>query len=496
MCKRVIDRVSSFIISEKMMYIAGITICLCNSIFLFDNAIWGDEGFSLVLIRHSLGEILSGTASDVHPPLYYFILKLFIAILGESVFVGHLTSYAAFLATCILITTFIYKHFGLISAYLGLFFVGWTQYGMVYNVEIRMYSMALLFVTLTFCMGYKVLCYNEFKDWLFMGISALLAGYTHYFALITVAFIILGVFGIAVIGRQKDVCKNILITSVLCIAGYLPWLFAMFTTVKRTMGGFWLTGVPTVKECLQMFMGQMNYSYVLLGLLLILMCVYIYGNIVHVSQGKLSLKEKVESFFAYDSKVNMAMLGLWSFMGTTIVGIFVSNMIQPVLLIRYLYPMVVLGAISLGVLLHHYIRKEKVGRIVLGIACVILVWIAYSGTVVFEERLQACTERKNETDLSLAVIDEYVERGFVIVTNIDYLDWTVLEYYYPDNYVSKEEKHDKVIMLWDSELNENEINKLMGDKIKVVYQDNGQIDSEVFYMYCIERDSKTVNELF
>lgn len=488
-CKRIIKRGSSFIISEKLMYVVGIVICLCNSVFLFDNAIWGDEAFSFVLVRNGLRDILAGTAADVHPPLYYLALKFFLTIFGESVFIGHLTSYLSFLAACILIMTFIYKNFGLISAYLGLFFVGWTQYGMVYSGEIRMYSMALLFITLTFCMGYKVICRNEFKDWILMSVYALLAGYTHYFALITVAFIILGVWGIAVIKWQKNVFKNILITSGLCIAGYLPWLVAMLTTVKRTMGGFWLTGIPTFKECMQMFFGLMNYSEVLVKILLILLGVYIFSNIIKVSREKLPLKEKVICFLEYDSKVNMALLGLWSFAGTSILGIIVSKAIQPVLLIRYLFPMVVLGAISLGVLLHHFIQKEKIGKIVSCIACVMLICVAYSGATVYAERLPKHMERKNGTDVSLAKMDEYVECGYMIITNIHNIGWNVLEYYYPDNYVEKTDDHDKVIMLWDSELNENEINKLMKDKVKIVSEDKGQIDSEVFYMYCIERGS-------
>ena len=487
-CKRIMKSGRAFIISEKLLYLVGIVICLCNCVLLFDNAIWGDEAFSFVLVRNGLKDIFAGTAADVHPPLYYLILKFFILLFGESVFIGHLTSYLSFVATCILIMTFIQKNFGLISAYFGLFFVGWTQYGMVYSGEIRMYSMALLFITLTFCMGYKVICGNEFKDWILMSIYALLAGYTHYFALIAVAFILLGIWGIAVIMGQKNAFKNIVITSGLCVAGYLPWLVAMLTTVKRTMGGFWLTGIPTFKECMQMFFGLMNYSEVFVKILLVLLGTYILSKMIKVSREKVSLKEKVICFWEYDPKVNMALLGLWSFAGTSMVGIIVSKAIQPVLLIRYLFPMVVLGAVSLGVLLHYFIQKTVIGKMILGLACVMLAWVAYSGATVYAERLPKHIERKKGTDVSLATMDEYVEQGYVIITNIHNIGWNVLEYYYPDNYVEKIDNQDKVIILWDTELKKKEMKKLMGDKVKIVCQDTGQIDSEVFYMYCIERD--------
>ena len=44
---------------------------------IFNDNLLTDEAFTMQLISGSVPEILSGTAGDVHPPLYYLFAKLF-----------------------------------------------------------------------------------------------------------------------------------------------------------------------------------------------------------------------------------------------------------------------------------------------------------------------------------------------------------------------------------------------------------------------------------
>ena len=45
-----------------------------------------DEIFSVVLARTTLLQIVQGTANDVHPPLYYFILHYWMKLFSASEF--------------------------------------------------------------------------------------------------------------------------------------------------------------------------------------------------------------------------------------------------------------------------------------------------------------------------------------------------------------------------------------------------------------------------
>ena len=52
---------------------------LAVSVFLcFSDDIWYDELFTMGLASQPFGELISITARDVHPPLYYVIVKLFL----------------------------------------------------------------------------------------------------------------------------------------------------------------------------------------------------------------------------------------------------------------------------------------------------------------------------------------------------------------------------------------------------------------------------------
>ena len=46
----------------------------------FKIALWSDESFSLLLIQKSYFDIIGTTMADVHPPLYYFILKFVVSL--------------------------------------------------------------------------------------------------------------------------------------------------------------------------------------------------------------------------------------------------------------------------------------------------------------------------------------------------------------------------------------------------------------------------------
>ena len=66
-------------------------------------SLWWDEGISLHLATSSLGEIVRDRLSNIHPPLYFFILKGWLALVGVSPFTGRYLSALASLAQVALV---------------------------------------------------------------------------------------------------------------------------------------------------------------------------------------------------------------------------------------------------------------------------------------------------------------------------------------------------------------------------------------------------------
>lgn len=128
-------------------------VCLLQA---FGQDIWFDEVFSVNFIQHSYREIAALTGKDVHPPLYYWYLKLFHDIgkvlvpAASSIVLCKLASMLPFVGIFVYTLTAIRKNFGLHIAGLFWFLVMTMPQISNYTVEIRMYSLALFFITAAF----------------------------------------------------------------------------------------------------------------------------------------------------------------------------------------------------------------------------------------------------------------------------------------------------------------------------------------------------------
>lgn len=74
-------------IIKILYYLIPISILIWCMQMVFNNSIWLDEAFSLSMIEQSFVDIIKNTAIDVHPPLYYIIVKFivhFISIFNEN----------------------------------------------------------------------------------------------------------------------------------------------------------------------------------------------------------------------------------------------------------------------------------------------------------------------------------------------------------------------------------------------------------------------------
>lgn len=136
-------------------------VCLLQA---FGQDIWFDEVFSVNFIQHSYKEIAVLTGKDVHPPLYYWYLKFFHDIgkvlvpAASSIVLCKLASMLPFVGIFVYTLTAIRKNFGLHIAGLFWFLVMTMPQISNYTVEIRMYSLALFFITAAFVHSYELVC--------------------------------------------------------------------------------------------------------------------------------------------------------------------------------------------------------------------------------------------------------------------------------------------------------------------------------------------------
>ena len=158
-------------------------------VYRLDNKdVWWDEGWGMVLARMPLGESLRQTASDEHPPLYYWSLHIWRQMAGERPFAVRFPSVLA--GTVILVV--LYRvgrrmggtQVGLLAALLlalNRFHIAWSQ-------EVKMYAQASLLSLASFWYLLRwVSPQRRCPAVLGYGLAALGAIFSHYLGLLVVA---------------------------------------------------------------------------------------------------------------------------------------------------------------------------------------------------------------------------------------------------------------------------------------------------------------------
>lgn len=193
-----------------------------------------DEAYSLRMVtKYSFTEMIKVTAEDIHPPLYYALLRLFSMVFGTSIFSLKMLSVVFEGCVMLLGITKIRKHWGFETAFLFNLVVGLGPQFISYSINIRMYSLSLLFVMLCAILAYEIIQGQGKWNWFFFVLAALGGVYTHYFNVVPLA-IIYGYLLIGLLLEDKKKCKYFWLSCVVTVVGYLPWLRVVIESLGRS----------------------------------------------------------------------------------------------------------------------------------------------------------------------------------------------------------------------------------------------------------------------
>ena len=123
---------------------------------IFNTNLWFDEAYTVSMIRHPVSEILSITAVDVHPPLYYLLLKAFCAVFGNSIPIIKLFSVLGSAGTLLLGCFPLRKRFGAKTAFWFVLIFAAIPYAFYFAVQPRSYSWSAFAVTAVALLAYDI----------------------------------------------------------------------------------------------------------------------------------------------------------------------------------------------------------------------------------------------------------------------------------------------------------------------------------------------------
>ena len=156
---------------------------------LAGQSLWSDEGNSISLAKASLAEISARTALDIHPPLYYWLLHLWMQLFGDSEVAVRSLSVLCSLLLVAVIYRLARRLFGFRTALLAGFLAAISPFQIHYAQETRMYAMlSLLGGLAVLATAEMIQAYDEGQTahrsclkWALVYVAAAVLGlYTHY----------------------------------------------------------------------------------------------------------------------------------------------------------------------------------------------------------------------------------------------------------------------------------------------------------------------------
>lgn len=208
-------------------------------------SLWWDEGISLHLATSSAADIVRDRLNNIHPPLYFFLLKGWLALVGVSPFTGRYLSVLAGLLQVALVFAILTPdrrrsqapHLSGVGK--GARYGAWLAAGLmllsplsvVYSQEIRVYAFLPVVYLLMLLLAGRWLDRpqrsQKSSEVLAIAIVAWVALHLHYIALFGVAAV--GAWGVFVLWRRRDLAglRRWLSAFALVGAASLPWLLAV-----------------------------------------------------------------------------------------------------------------------------------------------------------------------------------------------------------------------------------------------------------------------------
>jgi len=196
------------------------------------SCLWFDEIFGVHAARHNWRALIDFVAADIiHPPLFYFLLKIWIVAGGETLLwlrlFPALTAVAAIVPFVLLCRELRLKT---PETNLALFLLAVNGYLIKYAQEVRMYSLLLFFTLCSLWLFARFINRNSDSHQTLAALSVinLLLVYTHYFGWMLVAVELL-----FLLWRVRRKAATFLISIAALMLCYLPWIVALLPHAPR-----------------------------------------------------------------------------------------------------------------------------------------------------------------------------------------------------------------------------------------------------------------------
>lgn len=228
--EKMVNRETKAKVAFIVVFLSSLVVSTCFKIyFISAKELHYNEIFSSFLINHSFPKMMHIIVNDIHPPLYYLLLKfwsLLFGISGES-----LRAFSVF-SSVLLSLCFYWLLLKIIKnrliCLLGFLLIQFSPFLFDYSVLARMYMLATAFVILSFVFLLRITESQpvRYKDVALFSLSCALSYYTNYLSMIAVVSFFLFYFLRAL--YEKKSLKPVFASLVIVFAMTAPWYPTMW----------------------------------------------------------------------------------------------------------------------------------------------------------------------------------------------------------------------------------------------------------------------------
>ena len=483
--------------------IISVSITAVMSFFLIFKqfpSVWFDEVCSISFFTSDWKTMWYMITHDNHPPLYFFVMKIITTIFGKQyhvikaaqlipIFTLHLWSGILLIRN----KEIIKKPFSGLFAVLFIFATFAPKRFMAQNVEIRMYSWAMFFVTMSGIYAYRLIKHHfrMADNYVFFILFSIAAALTHYYALFCEIFICLFVSGFILAAEINAKDKLILFLKLFIpiFIGCVWWVPFGFTQLQYSRPHiFWIQfSRPWIKDQIKYLISfdiRLELLFVFLIIFEAIHSVLLFGRENSAGADKMKTSLIIGIIF-----ISMPALLLFS-------GIIISLLFRPFLVYRYIFP--ALGLFWLGlIMVVSCTRRHKIFFCGVLAACLLFLTV-----VNYPKQIEK--ELHTGTQDFIQFVNENVGKNDIFVTDIEHLRNVslnamlhigVLKYYFPEHPVfGKKEFLSEIDTFentawWIVDI-EDEINPVEFTDLGFIVDEvkTGDIDMEYYYtIYKIHR---------
>jgi mannosyltransferase len=223
--------------------------------------LWSDEAFSVVVTWDPWSAIPSLIERvDSHPPLYYFLLKAWIAIAGSGEGAVRIPSAAMSLGSVALTYAFARRVASRGTAVLAAFLVAVSSLQIMAAQEARMYAMLGCFVLWSTFVLLNAVERGGALRWTAYVVLSVLVIYTHY-----LGGLVLIAHGIWVAGYERRHLRSWMAAIAAVAVLYTPWMPVFWHQVVHRQGWTWYRD-PVSYQTLTGLLGLYAFGGSLLGM--------------------------------------------------------------------------------------------------------------------------------------------------------------------------------------------------------------------------------------